>query len=164
MTARYKLPQIIVAISISLSILPALAFANPVMEADCPSLCDLATNLCGTSCVPEGYNDCVEYCEENLDQNKIDCYYGSQCADFDNCLCGEDDDDDDDTTTDDDTQSGADNNISSDDDDDDGLFCSVSSSERSAALTLFMFAVGIVAFICSLSSSRGSRKKQGGSL
>ena len=174
MIARYKIPQIIVAISISLSILPALAFANPVPEADCSALCDLATNVCGTSCVPEDYDDCVEYCEENLDQNKIDCSFGNQCADFDNCLCGDDDDDDsdddnvttdddgdddsdggdDDMSTDDDTQSDADNTTSSDDDDDDGLFCSVSSGERNAALTLFMLMVGMAAFFISLRPKR----------
>jgi hypothetical protein len=131
----------------------------------CSDLCARATTECNTPCAPSAYNECLTFCEENLDQYEIDCVQNTGCTSFNECLCDVDDDDsdDDDATTDDDaqadddTQSGDEDNTSSDDDDDDGLFCSVSSGERNAALTLFMLAVGIVAFFISLRPKRSPR-------
>ncbi len=143
---------------------------------NCINLCLHATTLCNTPCLPSTYDECFTFCADNLDQHEIECRQHYSCSSFNLCLCDTDDDsddddatadDDDDAQTNDDVGDNDDDNLNDeasdgdsgddDNDDDNGLFCSVTRGEQSAALTIFMLAVGIIAFICSLSSSRKSQ-------
>ncbi len=124
-------------------------------EYDCYDLCTKVASLCAVDCVPASYAECHDYCESHLDQDRIDCAQHKDCSDFSDCLCGGEDDDAqvDDDAAKDDADSGDD-----DDDSKDGFSCSVSRGRQSTALTVFMFVVGISAFIFSLSTGRKPKK------
>ncbi len=149
--------------------------ADDDISFQCSDLCARAVNLCSSSCVPDTYDECMTFCENNLSQSHIDCAQNYSCDNFNECLCGGDNDDDanDDATVDDDADddadddidyanddadSGDDDNDDDDNDDDNGLFCSVSRGRQSTALTVFMLAVGILAFIFSIRSKNPSKR------
>jgi hypothetical protein len=100
----------------------------------CNDVCARATQ-CGADCLPD---NCLTYCDENIDQGILLCAQITDCADFNTCLCSSVQEDD---------ESGDDNQNSG---------CTVSSGKPSFVLPIIMAAVGLLALVWSVRARRTS--------